>query len=80
MEFKITYEIKGQRRKELVQAIENLHKIVLAKGELMAKAIGSMDLRIFENEVKVRFPWFPKTEDAEQSCPVCRYHRRCKTD
>jgi hypothetical protein len=147
MEFKITYEIKGQRRKELVQAIsdhlntipkylsvpscayeigsllvdregaiiindtmtpaevekmvmeledkgflptnygenafdgieiampremftdkalENLHKIVLAKGELIARAIGSMDLRIIENDVKVRFPWFPKTENSEE--------------
>jgi hypothetical protein len=147
MEFKITYEIKGQRRKELVQAIsdylntipkylsvptcayeigdllvdregaviigdamtpaevenmvmeleakgflptnygenafdglevampremftdkalENLHKIILAKGELIARAIGSMDLRIIENDVKVRFPWFPKTEDSEE--------------
>lgn len=147
MEFKITYEIKGQRRKELVQAIsdylntipkylsvpscayeigsllvdregaviindtmtpaevdkmvmeleakgflptnygenafdglevampremftdkalENLRKIVLAKGELIARAIGLMDLRIIENDVKVRFPWFPKTEDSEE--------------
>lgn len=25
-----------------------------------------MDLRIIENDVKVRFPWFPKTEDDEE--------------
>ena len=29
-----------------------------------SKAIGSLDLRIIENDVKVRFPWFPKTEDS----------------
>ena len=33
------------------KALENLHKIVHAKGELIAKAIGSMDLRIIENDV-----------------------------
>lgn len=147
MEFKITYEVKGQRRKELVQAIseflntipkykgvptcayeigalvvdregavilndsmtpaevdrmvtvleeqgfqatnygenafdgievamprdmftdktiENLHKIVNAKGELIRKAIDTMDLRIIENDVKVKFPWFPKTENSEE--------------
>lgn len=48
------------------KAIENLHKIVHAKGELISKAIGTMDLRIIENDVKVRFPWFPKTEDSEE--------------
>lgn len=59
-------EISMPREMFTDKAIENLHKIVLAKGELIAKAIGSMDLRIIENEVKVRFPWFPKTEDAEE--------------
>jgi hypothetical protein len=48
------------------KAIENLHKIVNAKGELISKAIGTMDLRIIENDVKVKFPWFPKTEDSEE--------------
>lgn len=48
------------------KAIENLHKIVNAKGELISKAIGTMDLRIIENDVKVRFPWFPKTENSEE--------------
>lgn len=48
------------------KAIENLHKIVNAKGELISKAIGTMDLRIIENDVKVRFPWFPRTEDSEE--------------
>lgn len=48
------------------KAIENLHKIVNAKGELISKAIGTMDLRIIENDVKVKFPWFPRTEDSEE--------------
>lgn len=48
------------------KALENLQKIVLAKGELIARAIGTMDLRIIENDVKVRFPWFPRTEEAEE--------------
>lgn len=47
-------------------AIENLQKIVLAKGDLIAKVIGSMDLRIIENEAEVRLPWFPKTESTEE--------------
>jgi len=48
------------------KALENLHKIVNAKGELIANAIGSMDLRIIENDEMVRFPWFPKTEEGEE--------------
>ena len=48
------------------KALENLQKIVLAKGELIARAIGTMDLRIIENAVEVRFPWFPRTEEAEE--------------
>lgn len=48
------------------KAIENLHKIINAKGELISKAIGTMDLRIIENDVKVKFPWFPRTEDSEE--------------
>lgn len=48
------------------KAIENLHKIVNAKGELISKAIGTMDLRIIENDVKVKFPWFPRTEESEE--------------
>ncbi|NMA68001.1 MAG: virulence protein [Desulfitobacterium sp.] len=60
-------EVSMPREMLTDKALENLHKIVNAKGELIAKAIGSMDLRIIENDVKVRFPWFPKTENAEES-------------
>lgn len=48
------------------KAIKNLHKIVNAKGELISKAIGTVDLRIIENDVKVKFPWFPRTEDSDE--------------
>ena len=48
------------------KSLENLHKIVNAKGELISKAIGTLDLRIIENDVKVRFPWFLQTEDSEE--------------
>lgn len=59
-------EVSMPREMFTDKALENLHKIVLAKGELIAKAIGSMDLRIIENDVKVRFPWFLKTEDGDE--------------
>ena len=59
-------EVSMPREMFTDKALENLHKIVNAKGELIAKAIGSMDLRIIENDVKVRFPWFPKTEDSDE--------------
>ena len=48
------------------KALENLRKIVLAKGELISKAIGTQDLRIIEDNEQVQFPWYPKTEDADE--------------
>ena len=59
-------EVAMPREMFTEKALENLHKIVNAKGELISKAIGTMDLRIIENDVKVRFPWFPKTEDNDE--------------
>ena len=59
-------EILMPREMFTEKALENLHKIVNAKGKLMAKAIGSMDLSIIENDEKVGFPWFPKIEDEEE--------------
>lgn len=57
------FEVAMPREQFTDKALENLHKIANAKGELIGKAIGTLDLRIIENDVKVRFPWFPKTED-----------------
>jgi hypothetical protein len=48
------------------KALDNLRKIVNAKGELIGKAIGNVDLRIIERDEEVSFPWYPKTEDAEE--------------
>lgn len=59
-------EVAMPREMFTEKAIENLHKIVNAKGELISKAIGTMDLRIIENDVKVKFPWFPRTEDSDE--------------
>lgn len=59
-------EVSMPREMFTDKALENLRKIVEAKGELMGKAIGTLDLRIIENDVKVRFPWFPKTEDSDE--------------
>lgn len=60
------FEVAMPRDMFTNKALENLRKIVNAKGELIGKAIGTMDLRIIENDVKVRFPWYPKTEDSEE--------------
>lgn len=59
-------EVSMPREMFTDKALENLRKIVEAKGELIGKAIGTLDLRIIENNVKVRFPWFPKTEDSNE--------------
>lgn len=59
-------EVSMPREMFTDSAMENLHKIVTAKGELIAKAIDSIDLRIIENHERVGFPWFPKTEDADE--------------
>ncbi len=58
------FEVAMPREMFSDRALENLHKIVIAKGELIGKAISTFDLRIIENDVKVRFPWYPKTEDS----------------
>lgn len=50
----------------MIYGITKIRKIVNAKGELIGKAIGTMDLRIIETDVKVKFPWYPKTEDSEE--------------
>lgn len=60
------FEVAMPRDMFTDKALENLRKIVDAKGELIGKAIATMDLRIIENDVKVRFPWYPKTEDSEE--------------
>ena len=48
------------------KALDNLRKIVNAKGELIGKAIGNVDLRIIERDEEIGFPWYPRTEDSEE--------------
>ncbi len=60
------YEVAMPRDMFTDKALDNLRKIVNAKGELIGKAIGNVDLRIIERDEEVSFPWYPKTEDAEE--------------
>lgn len=41
------------------QNLSNLHSIVEAKGNLIRKALGAVELPIEVTEAKVSFPWFP---------------------
>ena len=60
------YEVAMPRDMFTDKALDNLRKIVDAKGKLIGKAIGNVDLRIIERDEEVSFPWYPKTEDAEE--------------
>ena len=60
------FEVAMPRDMFTDKALDNLRKIVNAKGELIGKAIGTQDLRIIKNDEYVSFPWYPKTEDAEE--------------
>ena len=60
------YEVAMPRDMFTDKALDNLRKIVNAKGELIGKAIGDVDLRIIERDGEVSFPWYPRTEDSEE--------------
>lgn len=60
------FEVAMPRDMFTDKALDNLRKIVNAKGELIGKAIGNVDLIIIEKDEEVGFPWYPKTEDAEE--------------
>jgi hypothetical protein len=60
------YEVAMPRDMFTDKALDNLRKIVNAKGELIGKAIGNVDLKIIERDEEVSFPWYPKTEDSEE--------------
>ncbi len=47
--------------------IENLCKMVKAKENLLMAALGADDLPIQVLEDRIRFPWFPLTEDSERT-------------
>lgn len=60
------FEVAMPRDMFTDKALDNLRKIVNAKGELIGKAIGDVDLRIIERDEEVSFPWYPRTEDSEE--------------
>lgn len=73
------YEVAMPRDMFTDKALDNLRKIVNAKGELIGKAIGDVDLRIIERDEEVSFPWYPKTEDAGEAKYYLQFTERlCK--
>lgn len=48
-------------------SIENLCKMVKAKENLLMAALGADDLPIQVLEDRIRFPWFPLTEDSDRT-------------
>jgi hypothetical protein len=60
------FEVAMPRDMFTDKSLDILRKIIIAKGELIGRAIGNVDLRIIERDEEVSFPWYPKTEDAEE--------------
>ena len=60
------YEVAMPRDMFTDMALDNLRRIVNAKGELIGKAIGNVDLIIIERDEEVSFPWYSRTEDSEE--------------
>jgi hypothetical protein len=48
------------------KGIENLRKLIHAKGDLIKKAIGTDDLPLNFEEETIGFPWFPLKGDADE--------------
>ena len=47
-------------------ALENLHKLVDSKAELIKKALGVNELKIVISEDRITFPWFNEVPDADE--------------
>lgn len=47
-------------------SLDNLHKLIEAKGSLIKKALGVTDLPITEEDDKISFPWFTTELDADE--------------
>ncbi len=47
-------------------SLDNLHKLIEAKGSLIKKALGVTDLSITEEDDKISFPWFTTELDADE--------------
>jgi hypothetical protein len=59
-------EIQMPREMFTEKGIENLKKLILAKGDLIKKAIGTDKLPINTSEETIGFPWFPLKGDADE--------------
>ncbi len=60
-------EIQMPREMFTEKGIENLKKLILAKGDLIKKAIGTDKLPINTSEETIGFPWFPLKGDADEA-------------
>ena len=59
-------EIQMPREMFTDKGIENLKKLILAKGDLIKKAIGTDELHLNIEEETIGFPWFPLKGDADE--------------
>jgi len=59
-------EIHMPREMFAKKEIENLKKLIHAKGDLIKKAIGTDKLPINTSEETIGFPWFPLKDDADE--------------
>ena len=59
-------EIQMPREMFTERGIENLKKLILAKGDLIKKAIGTDELHLNIEEETIGFPWFPLKGDADE--------------
>jgi hypothetical protein len=59
-------EIQMPRENFTEKGIENLKRLVHAKGDLIKKAIGTDKLPINTSEETIGFPWFPLKGDADE--------------
>ena len=54
-------------REDFTEAtLENLHKLVDSKAELIKKALGVNELKIVISEDRIAFPWFKEVPDADE--------------
>jgi hypothetical protein len=60
------FEIDMPREQFTELALENLKKIIDAKGALMASAIGTGEVKVIVTEDRVRLPWFPEPKSKEE--------------
>jgi len=62
----VLLEIQMPRDMFTEKGIENLKRLIHAKGDLIKKAIGTDDLPLKFEEETIGFPWFPLKGDADE--------------